>query len=276
MRLVFDAAPGPGRRRRPRRPRRPVPARRQRGRRRRARRAAAASCRSPAPSGSRGPTSRRRPRPGSTAGGPHHTVLSTARRRSRTLDDFAEMAGTELVVIDADTTTRVSSPTSCAGTRPTTGWPRACDAGSERPLARDRPGQPQKEWSRREANKILANSPPAASALASAACGGTTTAPGVDRRPLRRHWSASPCRPSRRSAGSTTATTSRSSWREPATRSTCSTPRTTSRPRSHQIENMVTKGVKRPDHRRDRRHRAHTQLLEAARRRTSRSSPTTG
>ena len=43
VRLVFDAAPGPGRRRRPRRPRRPLPADRQRGRPRRARRAAAAA-----------------------------------------------------------------------------------------------------------------------------------------------------------------------------------------------------------------------------------------
>ena len=40
-----------------------------------------------------------------TAGGPHHTVLSTA-LSSEHLDDLAEMTGTELVLIDADTTMR--------------------------------------------------------------------------------------------------------------------------------------------------------------------------
>ncbi|WP_445256151.1 L-arabinose isomerase [Nocardioides aurantiacus] len=40
-----------------------------------------------------------------TAGGPHHTVLSTA-LDTEILDDFAEMTRTELVVIDEHTTTR--------------------------------------------------------------------------------------------------------------------------------------------------------------------------
>jgi L-arabinose isomerase len=40
-----------------------------------------------------------------TAGGPHHTVLSTA-LTSEHLWDLAEMSGTELALIDADTTTR--------------------------------------------------------------------------------------------------------------------------------------------------------------------------
>ncbi len=40
-----------------------------------------------------------------TAGAPHHTVLSTA-IGTETLEDFAEMTGTELLVIDADTTMR--------------------------------------------------------------------------------------------------------------------------------------------------------------------------
>ena len=40
-----------------------------------------------------------------TAGGPHHTVLSTA-LTAEDLDDLAEMTGTELVLIDADTTVR--------------------------------------------------------------------------------------------------------------------------------------------------------------------------
>jgi L-arabinose isomerase len=39
------------------------------------------------------------------AGGPHHTVLSTALSAEH-LDDLAEMTGTELVLIDADTTIR--------------------------------------------------------------------------------------------------------------------------------------------------------------------------
>jgi L-arabinose isomerase len=39
------------------------------------------------------------------AGGPHHTVLSTALGVEE-LDDLAELARTELVVIDADTTPR--------------------------------------------------------------------------------------------------------------------------------------------------------------------------
>jgi L-arabinose isomerase len=40
-----------------------------------------------------------------TAGGPHHTVLSTALRREH-LEDFAEMAGVELAFIDESTTAR--------------------------------------------------------------------------------------------------------------------------------------------------------------------------
>jgi L-arabinose isomerase len=40
-----------------------------------------------------------------TAGGPHHTVLSTA-LTSEHLDDLAEITGTELVLVDADTTMR--------------------------------------------------------------------------------------------------------------------------------------------------------------------------
>ena len=39
------------------------------------------------------------------AGGPHHTVLSTA-LTTTDLDDLAEMLGLELAVIDEDTTTR--------------------------------------------------------------------------------------------------------------------------------------------------------------------------
>lgn len=40
-----------------------------------------------------------------TAGAPHHTVLSSA-IGSEELDDFAEMTGTELLLIDDDTALR--------------------------------------------------------------------------------------------------------------------------------------------------------------------------
>ncbi len=48
------------------------------------------------------PSSKRRPRPGSMAGGPHHTGFSQAIDSSHR--DFAEIAGIELISIDADTT----------------------------------------------------------------------------------------------------------------------------------------------------------------------------
>ncbi len=55
------------------------------------------------------------------AGGPHHTCFTQALGRE-VLEDFAEIAGVELVVVDADTTPRGSSG-SCGGTRPTTTSP---------------------------------------------------------------------------------------------------------------------------------------------------------
>ena len=119
VRLVFDAAPGPGRRASADRPRRPLPARRQRDRRRRARRSRCRSCPSPARCGGRGPTSATATEAWLTAGGPHHTVLSQA-LEPETCADFAEMAGVELLLIDEDTTGSATSATSCAGTRPTT------------------------------------------------------------------------------------------------------------------------------------------------------------
>ena len=54
------------------------------------------------------------------AGGPHHTVLSSA-LDVETIADFAEIAGVELLVIDADTSDARNSATSCAGTTPRTG-----------------------------------------------------------------------------------------------------------------------------------------------------------
>ena len=65
-----------------------------------------------------------------TAGGPHHTVLSTA-LTSEHLWDLAEMSGTELALIDADTRRRAASPRSCAGTRRTTDSPRASEASPQ-------------------------------------------------------------------------------------------------------------------------------------------------
>ena len=59
-----------------------------------------------------------------TAGGPHHTVLTSALTREH-LSDLADMLGVELLIIDADTTS-ASSVTRSAGTRPTTGSLRAC------------------------------------------------------------------------------------------------------------------------------------------------------
>ena len=47
----------------------------------------------------------RRPRRGSPPAAPHHTVLSTA-VGTEELHDLADMTGTELLVIDADTTVR--------------------------------------------------------------------------------------------------------------------------------------------------------------------------
>ena len=97
---------GPRRRRRPRcrRPRRALPLRRQRG-----------HGRTPDQPLPNLPVARAvwRPEPNLrtsteawlTAGGPHHTVLSTALTAEH-LDDLAEMTGTELVLIDADTTVR--------------------------------------------------------------------------------------------------------------------------------------------------------------------------
>ena len=104
VRLKFTAAPGPRHRRRHRRHRRSLPADRQRDRRRRAGRAAAPSSPSRVRCGSRSPNLRTSAECWLTAGGPHHTVLSTAIGREE-LEDFAAMARTELVVIDDATTT---------------------------------------------------------------------------------------------------------------------------------------------------------------------------
>ena len=63
------------------------------------------TCRSPARSGSRGRTSPTATEGWLTAGGPHHTVLTTQLGADE-LTDLAEVFSTELVLIDADTTRR--------------------------------------------------------------------------------------------------------------------------------------------------------------------------
>ena len=99
VRLVFTRRPGPGRRRRAVRHARPVPAGGQRGRGGTAGRAAAAAAGRPRGLAAAPRTSRRRRRPGCTAGAAHHTVMSTA-VGIEAFEDFARMAGTELLVID--------------------------------------------------------------------------------------------------------------------------------------------------------------------------------
>ena len=126
VRLVFDADPGPRRRRR----HRPTCGDRFRlvanevdGRRRR--RSRCRSCPSPAPSGARSPTSRTSAEAWLTAGGPHHTVLSTALTAPSTCDDFAEIARHRARAHRRRHHDRAASARSCAGTRPTTAWRRA-------------------------------------------------------------------------------------------------------------------------------------------------------
>ncbi len=107
VRLVFDAAPGPAVVVGIARPRRPVPPGGQRDRRGDRRTSRCRSCRSaravwqPAPDLSdlgRGA--------GCTAGGPHHTVLSTAADEHRARPTSPRCSALELPLIDADTTTR--------------------------------------------------------------------------------------------------------------------------------------------------------------------------
>ena len=87
------------------------------------------ACRSRGRSGSRSPTSPPRPRPGSIAGGPHHTVLHDARRRSRRCHDFArDRRASSSLVIDERTDRLATSRRSCAGTRPTTTSPAGSSA----------------------------------------------------------------------------------------------------------------------------------------------------
>ena len=127
----------------------------------------------------------------------------------------------------------LASAGSCGGTRPTTGWRQGTVTAQARDTAlwaRDGPGSPtqgMEQDSAKSTYRISRRRQPGARASRRAAA--TTAAAVTAATPAP---SASPCRPSRRSAGSPTATTSRSSSRPPATRSTCSTPRTTSRPRS--------------------------------------------
>ena len=123
VRLVFDADPGPGRRRRPRRHGRPVPA---------AWPTRSTSCAPDEPLPNL-PVARAvwKPRPSFatsaeawlTAGGPHHTVLTTAVGIEE-LTDFAEMLAHRTA---GDRRARPGCATSArrsAGTRPISGWLR--------------------------------------------------------------------------------------------------------------------------------------------------------
>ena len=105
VRLVFDAPGRPGRQRVDRRPGQPLPHAGQRGRRGAARRSRCPKL----------PVARALwvPRPDLKtaaaawilAGGPHHTGFSQAVTTEH-LEDFAEMAGIELLLIDGDTRLR--------------------------------------------------------------------------------------------------------------------------------------------------------------------------
>ena len=196
-----------------------------------------------------------RPRRWLTAGGPHHTVLSTA-------------VGTEaLVRLRRDARhraarhrrrhhRRAASPTSSAGTRPTTGSPRACPTrGAEHRTARPHQTTGHSPADRTptdgEAMKLDTAGqswPGRGSGLtAVAACGAATRS--ADRRASSGGTKGALDR--RRDADQVLRALDRRrrqhqgrSWRPRATRSTCSTPRTTSRPRSTRSRTMITKGAK--------------------------------
>ena len=59
------------------------------------------------------------------AGGAHHSGFSYA-VNAQHLEDFADMAGIEYVLIDGEDRPRRSSARSCAGTPPTGTWPAGC------------------------------------------------------------------------------------------------------------------------------------------------------
>ena len=106
VRLVFAADPGPGVVVGAGRHARPVPAGRQRDRGRARRPRRCRTCRSAARSGSPHPDfAHLAPTAWLTAGAAHHTVMTTA-VGIEAFEDFATMAGTELLVIDDTTTLR--------------------------------------------------------------------------------------------------------------------------------------------------------------------------
>ena len=113
-----------------------------------------------------------------TAGGPHHTVLSTALTAEH-LDDLAEMTGTELVLIDADTTIR-GLPTGAAlepGVPPAgAGVLMGLLAGTG---GRDLPAAHVVEW-RGCMRKLLTTFVAGSLALTLAACGGDDDSAGDD------------------------------------------------------------------------------------------------
>jgi L-arabinose isomerase len=104
VRLVFDARRRPGRQRLARRPGQPVPPDRERSRRPQARRSCR-SCPSPARVWECRPDFKTATGAWILAGGAHHTGYSSA-LTTEMLEDFAEMAGVELSVIDTETRLR--------------------------------------------------------------------------------------------------------------------------------------------------------------------------
>ena len=137
VRLVFDAAPGPGGRGRPGRPGRPVPAGGQRDRRRATRRAAAQAAGGPRGLEAaarprdlrRGLAHRRRP-------APHGAVHGRRRRGARPTSPRCPPPSWS-----SSTRTPRSArwSASCAGTRPTTGWPAVCEDPRDTRSAEFRP-----------------------------------------------------------------------------------------------------------------------------------------
>ena len=117
-------------RRRPRRPRRPLPARPQQHRSRARPTSRCRSFPSPTPCGSPVPISRRRWSHGCAPGAAPHLPVDGGRPRGdgRPRRNPAHRAGRDR---RAHHDSR-PSPTSCAGTRPTTAWPRGCRAATPR------------------------------------------------------------------------------------------------------------------------------------------------
>ena len=105
-----------------------------------ARRAAAATCPWPARCGGRSPDFATSAEAWLMAGAAHHTVLST-QVGVEAFADFAEHRPDRAAGDRRGHHARAGSPRSCAGTRPTTGWRRACDGAVAGRAAGRSPGR---------------------------------------------------------------------------------------------------------------------------------------